>query len=86
MRSRPGHELASNAPMSHAAYHASCFLDPTNPPSCRCNHLCHDGGASICTAGADEQYRRLGHADEVVGMASVCHACAAAMVALVERN
>ena len=59
--------------MSHAAYSASCFLDPTDPPSCRCNHLCHEGDASICTGRADEEYRRLGHDDEVIEAGNVCH-------------
>jgi hypothetical protein len=70
--------------MSHAAYHASCFLDPTDPPSCRCNHLCHQGGASICTGGADVQYRRLGHHDEEIQIGNVCRACAAAMTECAE--
>jgi hypothetical protein len=71
--------------MSHAAYSASCFLEPSDPPSCRCNHNCHEGGAAICTGGADEYYTRLEHKDEVVEAANVCHACAAALVEFAER-
>jgi len=64
----------------HAGYHASCFLDPTDPPSCRCNHLCHEGGAAICTGGATVRYKRLGHDDQtVIEEANVCGPCAAAM-------
>lgn len=65
--------------MSHAAYHTSCFLDKSDPERCRCNHLCHDGGADICTGDASVYYTRLDHEDEVVQAGNVCEACAAAM-------
>jgi hypothetical protein len=69
----------------HAGYHTSCFLEATDPPSCRCNHDCHEGGPAICTGDAAVLYRRLGHEEQAIEEGDVCRACAAAMTEFAER-